>query len=58
MCTTNVKTDFYYANVCKYEHEKNLTRLWCKIMPKNNVEQIEGNEGSYSYLYSFGELTQ
>jgi hypothetical protein len=22
MCKTNVKTDFYYANKCKHEHEK------------------------------------
>jgi hypothetical protein len=25
---------------------------------KTNVEQIEKNEGSYSYLYPFGDLTQ
>jgi hypothetical protein len=23
----------------------NMTRLWCKIMLKTSVEQIEGNEG-------------
>jgi len=34
MCKTNVKTNFYYTNICKYEHDKNVTRLWCKIMPK------------------------
>jgi hypothetical protein len=45
-------------NICKNEHEKNMTRLWCKIMPKTNVERIEGNEGSYSYLYPFGDLAQ
>jgi hypothetical protein len=44
MCKTNVKTNFYYANRCKHEHEKNMTRLQCKIMPKTNVEQIEGWE--------------
>jgi len=27
-------------------------------MPKTNVEQIEGNEGSYFYLYPFGDLAQ
>ncbi len=27
-------------------------------MPKTNVKQIEENEGSYSYLYSLGDLTQ
>ncbi len=44
MCKTFVKTNFYYANRCKHEHEKNMTRLQCKIMPKTNVEQIEGWE--------------
>ncbi len=42
----------------KYEHGKNLTRLWCKIMLKIGVEQIKRNEGSYSYSYSFGDLVQ
>jgi len=27
-------------------------------MPKTNVEQIEGNERSYSYLYHFENLIQ
>jgi hypothetical protein len=58
MCTTNVKTNIYYVNVCKHEHEKNLTRLWCKLMLKTIVEHTEGNEGSYSYLYPFRNLTQ
>jgi hypothetical protein len=41
-----------YANM-------NMTRgLWCKIMLKTDVEQIKGNEGSYSYLYPFGDLVQ
>ncbi len=56
MCKTNVKTDFYYANICK--HEKNMTRLWCKITLKTNVEQTKGNEGSYFYLYPIGDLVQ
>jgi hypothetical protein len=47
-----MKMDFYYANVCKHEHEKNMTRLWRKIMFKINVEQIEGNKGSYFYVYT------
>jgi len=58
MCKTNVKTDIYYANMCKHEHEKNMTRLWCKIMPKINVEHTKENEGSYLYLYPFGDLAQ
>jgi hypothetical protein len=56
MWKKNMETDLYYANIWK--HEKNMTRLWCKIMLKTNVEQSEGNEGSYSYLYPFGDLTQ
>jgi hypothetical protein len=58
MCKTNVKIDIYYANICKHEHGKNMTRLQCKIMFKTNVEQIERNEGSYSYVYPFGDLAQ
>jgi hypothetical protein len=27
-------------------------------MLKTSVEQIEGNEGSYFYLYPFGDLTK
>jgi hypothetical protein len=56
MCKTNVKTHLYYTNICKYEHENNMTRLWCKIVLKSGVEQIEGNEGFYFYLYPFGDL--
>jgi hypothetical protein len=56
MCKTNVKTNFYYTNICK--HEKNMTRLWCNIMPKTNVEETERNGGSYFYLYPLGYLAQ
>jgi len=35
-----------------------MTKLWCKIVPKINVEQIEGNEGSYFYLNPFKDLAQ
>jgi len=44
--------------LCKHEHEKNMTRLWCKIMLKINVEHTKENEGSYLYLYPFGDLAQ
>ncbi len=44
-----MKMIFYYANICKHEHKKNMTRLWCKIIPKTNVEQTKTNEGSYFY---------
>jgi hypothetical protein len=58
VCKTNVKTYIYYGNIWKHEHEKNITRLWCKMTPKTNVEHIKRNEGSYFYLYPFGDLTQ
>jgi hypothetical protein len=45
-----MKVDIYYDNICKHEHEENMTRLWCKIVSKINVEHIEGNESSYSYF--------
>jgi hypothetical protein len=32
----------------------NMIRLWCKIVQKIDVEQIEGNDGSHSYLYLLG----
>jgi len=58
MCKINVKTYIYYVNICKHEHEKNMTRLWCKIVFKTIVKHTEGNEGSYFYLYPFGDLGQ
>jgi hypothetical protein len=58
MCKTNMKMDLYYVNICKHEHEKNVTRLWCKIVPKINVEQIKRNEGFHFYLYPFKDLAQ
>jgi hypothetical protein len=58
MCKTNVETYFYYANICKLEYEKNMTRLWCRIMLKIGVDWTEGNERSYFYLYPFVNLTQ
>ncbi len=46
MCKKNVNTDSYYVNTCKYEHEKNITMLWCNIMRKISVKQIEGKKES------------
>ncbi len=54
MCKINLKTNFYYANIYKYEHEKNMTRLWCKIMLKINVEHTKGIREFYFYLYPLG----
>ncbi len=45
-CARNVKMDIYCVSICKHEHEKKMTRLWCKIMLKTNIEHTEGNEGS------------
>ncbi len=56
MCKTNMKMDLYFANICKHEHGKNMTRLWCKIVPKTSVEYAKRNEGSYFYLYPFRDL--
>jgi hypothetical protein len=53
-----MKIDIYYDKICKHEHEKNMTRLWCKITPKTNVEHTKGNEGPYFYLYIFKDLAQ
>jgi len=58
MCKINVKKKLYYANICKHEHEKNITRLWCKIVLNTNVEQTKRNERFYFYLYPFGDLFQ
>ncbi len=53
MCKINVETNFYYVNISKHEYEKNMTRLWWKIMPKNSLEQTKR---FYSYLYPFVDL--
>ncbi len=44
MCKTNMKTNFYCANIFKHGHERNMTKLQCKIVPKAGVEQTKGNE--------------
>jgi hypothetical protein len=41
-----------YANICKHEHEKNMIKLCYKIVPKTNVEQIEGNERGPTPIYT------
>jgi hypothetical protein len=40
-----------YVNICKHEHEKNVTRLWCKIMFKIGVENIEKMRG-LTFIYT------
>jgi 5-methylcytosine-specific restriction endonuclease McrBC regulatory subunit McrC len=58
MCMTNVKTNIYYANICKHEHEQNMLKLWCKIVLKTSVEQTKKNERFYFYLYPFEDPVQ
>jgi hypothetical protein len=53
-----MKMNIYCANICKHEYEKNMTRLWYKIVLKTNVQQTKRNEGSYFYLYPFKDLVQ
>jgi hypothetical protein len=45
ICKTNIKLNLYYANIYKYEHEKNITKLRCKILLKIGVQQTKKNEG-------------
>jgi len=44
MCKTNMKMNLYYTNICKHEHEKNMTRLWCKIVLNmlNKLKEMMG----------------
>ncbi len=49
-----MKTNIYYANICKHEHDK----VMVQDLFKTDVEQTKRNEGSYSYLYPFGDLAQ
>jgi hypothetical protein len=58
MCKINMKTNIYYADICKHEHEKNMTKLWCKIVFKTNVEHTEGNRVLICILYPFKDLVQ
>ncbi len=52
MCNTNVEMDFYYVNICKHEHEKNMTRLWCKIvrLMLNKLKEMIGPIFIYTRL--------
>jgi hypothetical protein len=56
MCKTN-KMNVYYVNICKHEHEKNITRLWYKIIPKTKLNKLKKMKGFIFYLYPFGDLT-
>jgi hypothetical protein len=54
MCKTNMKMDLYYANICKHEHEKNMTRLWCKIMFRIGVNRLKEMKGPISIYLPLG----
>ncbi len=51
MCKTNMKTYIYYVNICKYKYEKNMTRLWCKIILRlvlNKLKEMKGFTSIYT----------
>ncbi len=49
MCKTNMETNFYYANVCKHEHEKYITRLCLKLV-LNKLKEMRGCNPIYTFL--------
>ncbi len=46
-----MKMDIYYANIFKHEHEKNMTRLCCKIMLRLVLNKQKGMKGS-TFIYT------
>jgi hypothetical protein len=48
----------YKHNFYHDKYENNKTRLWNKIIFLTCVKHTQGNEGSYLYLYAFGDLIQ
>ncbi len=52
MCKKKMKFLFYFANICKHEHEKTMTRLRCKVVPKIGVEQTKGNIKGFTFIYT------
>ncbi len=52
MCKIKIQKYIYYDKVKKHKHEKNITKLWCKIVLQINVEQIKGNWGPiFTYIF-------
>jgi len=56
MCKTNVETNFYYANICKHEHKKNMikkqgygARLCLKLV-LNKLKEMRGHTLMYTPL--------
>jgi hypothetical protein len=53
MCKINVETNIYYVDICKHEYEKNMTRLWCKIVLRlvlNRLKEMKGPTFIYTLL--------
>ncbi len=53
MCKTNVKKKIYYANICKHEHEKNMTRFGarsCLRLMLNRLKEMKGPTLIYTPL--------
>jgi hypothetical protein len=49
-----MKIDLYYANICKHEHEKNMTKLSgarsCLRLMLNKLKEIKGLTSIYTRL--------
>lgn len=52
------KQSFYWNEISKCKHKKNIIRIQNKIMPQTNVKQTQGNGKFYIYLYPFRDITQ
>jgi len=52
MCKIKMKANIYYVNICKHEHENNMTRLWSKIM-LNRLKEMKGPTSIYTRLKTY-----
>jgi hypothetical protein len=50
MCKTNVKTNFYYANICKHEHEKKWQGYGAKSCLKLEMNKLKEMKGP-TFIY-------
>jgi hypothetical protein len=49
MFNTNMKTHLYYANICKHEHEKNMTKSCLRLM-LNRLKEMKVPTSIYTSL--------
>jgi hypothetical protein len=49
MFNTNMKTNFYYANICKHEHENNMTKSCLRLM-LNRLKEMKVPISIYTSL--------